>query len=251
MWSDPHPSTGSDLIPNLLRFEASLFRAPLPTPNWALTDWATLETALKATTVSPLPPLPTTHSLHIWLRTNLGRVTSQFALYTSQQRVTYRSKPWWSELLLMLRKAYNSALRPSKRDRWNAALLTSARAARFAYLKAIPKAKRDHWFSFLASATPQTLWTAKRLTVEHPPPPFAELPGASTPPELNRALLNHCFPSAPALFPNTILLPFRDCLPLSAEEVSRALARSAPSSVPGPDKILNSVWKRVHCVAPH
>jgi len=36
-WSDPLPSTGSDHIPILLRFEAPLFRAPPPTLNWALT----------------------------------------------------------------------------------------------------------------------------------------------------------------------------------------------------------------------
>ena len=37
-WSDPLPSTGSDHIRILLRFEAPLFPAPPPTPNWALSD---------------------------------------------------------------------------------------------------------------------------------------------------------------------------------------------------------------------
>jgi len=36
-----------------------------------------------------------------------------------------------------------------------------------------------------------------------------------------------------------------------ANEVSRALARCSPSSAPGPDKTSNSVWKRIHRVAPH
>ena len=117
-WSDTLRSTGSDHIPILLCFEAHLLRAPPPTPNWALTDWATMETSLKSTStaISRPPPLPTTRSLDIWFSTNLGRVTSQFALYTPQRAVTYRSKPWWSELLLMLRKAYNSALRTSKTE---------------------------------------------------------------------------------------------------------------------------------------
>jgi len=250
-WSDPLPSTGSNHIPILLCFEAPLFRAPPPTPNWVLSDWAALDLALKATVISPSPLLPTTCSLDVWFSTNLGRVTSQFALHTPMQRVTYRSKPWWSELLSMLRKAYNSALRSSKRDRFDAALLASARAARSAYFKAIKKAKRDHWSSFLASATPQTVWTAKRFAVGRPPPRFPELPGASTPPELNKAHLNHFFPGEPAGFTDTILLPFRKCLPLAPDKVSRALARSSPSSAPGPDPIPNSVWKRVHRVAPH
>jgi len=55
-WSDPVPSTGSDHIPILPRFEAPLFRPPPPTPNWALTDWASLDSSLKATTISPPPP---------------------------------------------------------------------------------------------------------------------------------------------------------------------------------------------------
>ena len=251
-WSDPLPSTGSDHIPILLRFEAPLFRAPPPTPNWALTDWASMETALKSTTISPPPPpLPTTRWLDVWFSTNLGRVTSQFALHTPMKRVTFRSKPWWSELLSMLRRGYNSALRSSKRDRFDAALIASARAATSAYFKAIKKAKSDHWSSFWASATPQTVWTVKKLAVGRPSHRFPELPGASTPPELNRALLNHFFPSEPARFLDTILLPLKDCLPLSADEVSRALAPSSPSLAPGLDMTPNSVWKRVQRVAPH
>ena len=158
-WSDPLPSTGSDHIPILLRFEAPLFRAPPPTPNWSLTDWTELEAALKSMTIPPPPPLPTTRSLDTWFKTNLERVMAQFKLHTPTKRVTFRSKPWWSELLSALRKAYGSALRSSKRDR-------------------------------------------------HDPP-------------------------------------------LSKHEIGRALARSSPSSAPGPDKTPNSVWKRVHLVAPH
>ena len=146
--------------------------------------------------------------------------------------------------------AYYSALCSSKRDYFDAALLASARAARSAYFKAIKKAKGDHWSSFLASATPQTVWMGKRFAVGRPPPRFPELPGASTPPELNKGLLDHFFPGAPAEFTDTMLLPFTECLPLAADEVSRALASSAPSSAPGPDAIPNSVSKRVHRVAP-
>ena len=84
-----------------------------------------------------------------------------------------------------------------------------------------------------------------------PPPRFPELPGAATPLELNEALLNHFFPGEPARTVDSILLPFRDCPALTAEEVSSALACSSSSSVPGPDKTPNSVWKRINRVAPH
>jgi len=141
-WSDPLSSTGSIHVPILLRFKAPMFRAPPPTPNWALTDWASLESSLKATTIPPPPPLLTTSSLDTWFRTNLARVTAQFALHTPVKRVTFRSKPWWSELLSMLRKAYNSALRSAKRDRFDASLLASARAARSAYFKGIQEGEK-------------------------------------------------------------------------------------------------------------
>jgi len=130
----------------------------------------------------------------------------------------------------MLRKAYSSALRSSRRYRFDAALCASARAARSAYFKAIKKAKRDHWSSFLASASPQTVWTAQKLAVGCLPPRFLQLPRASTPPELNRALLDHFFPGEPVRFLHNILLPFSECLPLSPDEVARALARPSPTS---------------------
>jgi len=151
----------------------------------------------------------------------------------------------------MLRKAYGSALRSSKRDRFDAALLPSARAARSAYWKGIKKAKRDHWSSFLACSTRQTVSTAKKVAVGRPPRQCPELPGASTPPELHWALLDHFFPGKPPRFLDTTLLSLKECLPLSLDEVGRALARSSPSLAPGPDLTPNSVWKRVHRVAPH
>jgi len=250
-WSDPHPSTGSDHIPILLRFEAPLFRAPPPAPNCALTDWLALDSSLKAASISRSPSLPTTRSMDVWFKTNLGRIMAELALHTPGKRVTYPSKPWWSHLLSQLSKAYHSALRSSKVDRFNEALLGSARSARTAYFKAIKKAKRDHWTAFLATATLQTVWTAKKFAVGRPSPRFPELPGAVTPLELNKALLNHFFPGEPPRPVDSILLPFRDCPALAVDEVGRALARSSQSSAPAPDITPNSVWKRIHRVAPH
>jgi len=117
--------------------------------------------------------------------------------------------------------------------------------------KPLRKPKRDHWAAFLATATPHTIWTAKKFAVGRPPPRFPELPGAVTPVELNKALLNHFFPGEPLRPVDSILLPFTDCPALAADEVGRALAQSSPSSAPGPDMIPNSVWKRIHRVAPH
>ena len=250
-WTDPLPSTGSHHIPILLLFEAPLFRAPSPGLNCPLTAWPTPESSLKATHISPALPIPTSRSMDIWFRTSLDTITAELALYTPVRQVTFRSKPWWSALLSPLRKADNSTLRSSKTDWLDAALLASARAARAAHFKAIKKAKLEHWSAFLATATPQTVWTAKRFAVGRPPPRFPELPGATTPPEPHKALLNHFFPVDPVRSHNSVLLLFRDCPALAADAIGRALACSSPSSPPGPDLTPNSVWKRVHQVAPH
>jgi len=77
------------------------------------------------------------------------------------------------------------------------------------------------------------------------------LPGATTPLELNKALLEPFFPGEPTRPVDSILLPFKDCPALGVDEVGRALAKSSPSSAPGPDITPNSVWKRIHRVAPH
>jgi len=87
--------------------------------------------------------------------------------------------------------------------------------------------------------------------VGRPPTRFAVLPGATTPLELNKALLDHFFPGEPTRPFDSILLPFRDCPALAVDEVGRALAKSSPSSAPGPDMTPNSVWKRIDRVAPH
>jgi len=186
-----------------------------------------------------------------WFKRNLERITAELALHTPVKPVTFRSKPWWSGHLSQLRRAYNSTLRSSKADRFDAALLASARAARTAYFKAIKNTKRDHWSAFLATATLQTVWMAKRYPVGRPPHRFPERPGATTPLELNKALLDHFFFRERARPFDSILLPFRHCPALAADEIGRALARSSPLSAPGPDITANSVWKRVHRVAPH
>jgi len=73
------------------------------------------------------------------------------------------------------------------------------------------------------------------------PPLFPGTPEASTPLELNSALLDHFFPGSPLSEPHTILLPFKALLALEASEIDWALARTSPSSAPGTDKTLNYV----------
>ena len=111
-------------------------------------------------------------------------------------------------------------------DHLDASQLVSARAARSLYFKAIKKAKRNHQSSFLATATPQTVWTVKEFAIGGPPPGLPELPGASTPLTLNKALLDHFFPGAPHAPTASILLPFKESPELVASQGQRVLYAS-------------------------
>jgi len=59
------------------------------------------------------------------------------------------------------------------------------------YFKAIKAAKTKHWASFLQTATPQNLWTAKRFAFGRAQPGFPSLPGAETPQQMNSVLRDH------------------------------------------------------------
>ena len=62
------------------------------------------------------------------------------------------------------------------------------------YFKAVKGAKNKHWFSFLLTATPQSLWTATRFAFGRAQPRFPSLPVAETLQQINNVLLDHFFP---------------------------------------------------------
>ena len=61
------------------------------------------------------------------------------------------------------------------------------------YSKAIKAAINKHWSSFLLTAAPQSLWTAKRFAYGRAQPRFPSLPGAVTHQQMNQVLLDHFF----------------------------------------------------------
>jgi len=97
------------------------------------------------------------------------------------------------------------------------------------YFKAIKAAKNKHWSSFLLTATPQSLWTAKRFAYWRAQPRFPSLPGAETPQQMNSVLLDHFFPSKEPLFPPPRLRPHRSVPPLTTDEIPTALSKRSPT----------------------
>jgi len=104
--------------------------------------------------------------------------------------------------------------------------------------------------SLLSSATPHSIWAVKNIAARSPAPRFPNLPGASTPNEMNQALLGHFFPPRPCAPLPSILLPYGDCPELTKEDVSLSLLKCSPSSAHGPDSIPYSVGKSLDRVSP-
>ena len=129
-------------------------------------------------------------------------------------------------------------------------LVSLVRLSRQGYFKAIKKAKNSHWTDFLARTTPHNIWTAKKFVSPRKTPRFPNLPEANSPVEINKTLLDHFFPPKPELPTRGRLHHHASADPLTKEEIAAALAKSSPSSAPGPDGIPYSVWKKVNTVNP-
>ena len=129
--------------------------------------------------------------------------------------------------------------------------MSLARLSRQGYFRAIKQAKNSHWTDFLARTTPNNIWTAKKFVTPRKSPRFPNLPEANSPVEINKALLDHFFPPKPELQTRGRLYRHVSADPLTVEEITTALAKSSPTSAPGPDGVPYSVWKKVHVVNPN
>jgi len=104
------------------------------------------------------------------------------------------------------------------------ALQDMATTSKVGYLKVIKTAKNKYWSSSLLEATPQNLWTAKRIAYGQTRPRFPSLPGAETPRLMNKVLLDHFFPPKEAFTPPPRLRPYKKAPPLTKEEMASALS---------------------------
>ena len=248
VWDTPFFPTGSDHVTVQIILSHPFSAPPPPFPNWSLTDWPSLEPLLKDFAVPPSPSLPTRLSLEAWFDRQLSDLTTLLTSHTHTKGPSYRSKPWWSPLLSLLRKEFHSATRKARSshlpaDRANANLSKSG------YFKAIKAAKAAHWRSVLSSATLRSIWTVNKLSLGRLAPRFPSLPDATTPTPINDALLNHFFLPQPSWPLPSILRPFADCTALSTEEISTAQTKCSLSSAPGPDTIPYFVWKSLYRIA--
>ena len=170
-WDTPLPSTGSDHVPVQIILSHPFTSPPSPSPNWSLTDWPALIPLLKDFAVLQPPPLPTRLSLETWFDRHLSCLTTLLTSHTPTKRASYCSKPWWSPLLSLLRKEFHSATRNACSSHLPADR-AAANLSKKGYFKAIKAAKGAHWRSLLASATPRSIWTVKKLSLARLAPRF-------------------------------------------------------------------------------
>jgi len=205
-WATDLRSTGSDHVPISIGLAHPITCPPPPAPNWVRTDWPNLEPHLEETNIPPPPALPTKHAFEEWFDFHLGTLIELLKTHTPSCRPSVRAKPWWSPRLSTLRKEFHSSWRKARtsddpQDR------VIAKPSKQGYFKAIKAAKAHHWKSFLEDATPRTIWTAKRFAVGRFAPRFPNLPDATSPEEVNQALLRHFFPPKPLPIVPSILRP--------------------------------------------
>src|SRR5437879_4650450 len=194
--------------------------------------------------------MPTNHSLSTWFDRHLSTVSTLLLNHTPKKRPSFQSKPWWTDQLSSLRRAFHSASRRSRKLP-TTSHLNDTKNLKNKYFHAIKQAKDSHWKQFLVTVDSRSIWTAKKLAVGKPPDRFSSIPNTTTPLEINDSLLHHFFPPKDSPASPSILRPFKHVPPLDKEEIQRALSKSSNSSAPGPDQIPYGVWKKVQSINPN
>src|SRR5207302_2744135 len=189
-WEATLPSTGSDHVPIMILLSAPLLRPLAPTPNWDKTDWYSLKTSLAAIKVSSPSIMPTNHSLSSWFDRHLSTVSTLLLNNTPKKHPSFQSKPWWMDQLSSLHRAFHSASHRSRKLP-TTSHLNDTKNLKNKYFHAIKQAKASYWKQYLATVDSQSTWTAKKLAVGKPPDHFPSIPDATTPLEINDALLLH------------------------------------------------------------
>ena len=244
-WEVSLPSTGSDHVPITMNLAPPTLIPSPRRPRWCDTDWETLSPLIPSFRVPPAPVCPSPAHLDKWLAGSLDILTALLKEHTPVSRPSHYTKPWWTPHLPTLRREFNKASRMA-REHGTLARRDVSHISKAGYNKAIKTAKNKHRSSFLLSAPPQTLWTAKKFAYGRAPPRFPSLPGADTWQQMNNFLLDHFFPAKEPFSPPLKLQPDKKPPPLPNKEIATALSKCSPTSAPGPDGIPYSTWKQVN-----
>jgi len=248
-WEASLPSTGSNQVPITSTLATPSLNQKPPRPRWADPHWESLEQIIKDFKVPAALSCPTPQKLDEWMSETVNRLVALLKEHTPMSRLSHDSKPWWTPHLTIFRREYNKAARSARKEE-SPPMREVAGTSKLGYFKAIKAAKNKHWSSFLLTATPQSLWTAKRFAYGRAQPRFHSLPGAETPQQMNEVLLDHFFPPKEPFSPPPRLRPHKSVPPLTTDEIGPGLSKCSPTSAPAPDGIPYSTWKQVNRINP-
>jgi len=243
------PSTGSDHGPIYIALRPPTPHNDKPRPRWQEADCPGLTDRLKNWQIAPPPDPPSPNQLDKWFSSALSTLTTVIEHWAPCTRPSPKSQAWWTPLLTSVRKEFAITTRKAKRLRTPNSY-TTARQAKLSYFKASKRAKATYWADFLATTSPDNFWTSKQLVAPRKTSRFPALPNAADPVTITNALLDHFFLPEDLLPGRGRLTKNPSASPLTKEEIRLALSKSSPSSAPGLDGILYSVWKKVNVINP-
>lgn len=171
------------------------------------------------------------------------------------------NKRWWTEDLSQLRKRYTLFRNQARRQRryygseFARPQYNSAQVAKRDYHSALRKQKKQHWDEFLDE--PGNIWdTCRYIDDKSSQASFAPISGLKTSDttkvtnnsEMAQVLLKEFFPPLPEYPLSTPLSPQSTIhqlpmVPITEDEITKAVFSASPLKGPGPDTIPALVWQ--------
>lgn len=232
-----------------------------PKRNFRNVDWKEFQIKIKEKLSTNTPRTILTSEQEFYRK--LGELTTAI-LETIEVIVLFRQpspymKRWWTPELSGLRSKARKASRKAYKDRddRNSQMHELYQKARNTYANVIDKSKREHWDNFLESVDHKSMWTVNRYaTGEHTDSGHTRIPTlktkgqngtvhmASTNDSKAEMLFNNFFPSTHMTEETAEEEPeYRDpafsYIPISDEQIKRAIRRTNPFKAPGPNGIPN------------
>ncbi|OJA18938.1 hypothetical protein AZE42_13572, partial [Rhizopogon vesiculosus] len=255
----------TDHVPILTVLDLEIPRTDaIPRRNWRDVDWEKFNKVLLAS-LAPLPPLPLASAEEF--QTMACHITQ--AITTTMETDVPHSKPcphskrWWTRDLSNLRQRVNRLSRKAFQMRGlpDHPCHEELKTIKNEYADEISTTKQQHWTDWLEDIEGNDLWTANRyvssapsdggksriptLTIKNPDGSTVE---ASTNAEKSTMIAKAFFPpppvsdSVPADFEYPD--PVAPHMPISSDQIIRAISRLSNYKAPGPDGISNIVFKR-------
>ena len=233
-----------------------------PRRNWRAVEWDSFRKALQANldAMGPAREIRDAQDFHLVFNLLTGAIQSAADQHVPSLKLSPYTKRWWSPELTALRK--KKCHLKAKSYRLRAQLLhpvhEEARHAASEYASKIECAKKKHWEDWLERVDTENVWTAHKYINGTPTDggitriPTLKTTANGTPRELDnnedksKLLYETFFPPPPtdplADHPTEYPPPVCEFIPITDQQIIRAIRRLSPFKAPGPNGICNVVF---------